>query len=86
MRDNKIVTSPAERETAMQQLDAVLGAHDLRFITFVQVLSRAHLLQDAGALELAFVLARNGADFTHAVLIRALALEKAICGQKGAGA
>ena len=38
------------------------------------------------ARELAFVLARNDADFTRAMLMRALALEKAIYGQRRARA
>ncbi len=38
------------------------------------------------ALELAFVLSRNDADFTRAMLMRALALEKAIYGQRRARA
>lgn len=40
----------------------------------------------AEAQELAFVLARNDADFTRAMLMRALALEKAIYGQRRARA
>lgn len=40
----------------------------------------------AEARELAFVLARNDADFMHAILKRALALEKAIYGRRRAGA
>ncbi|ERI72965.1 hypothetical protein HMPREF0239_03054 [Clostridium sp. ATCC BAA-442] len=38
------------------------------------------------ARELAFVLSRNDADFTRAMLMRALALEKAIYGQRRARA
>lgn len=38
------------------------------------------------ARELAFVLSRNDADFTRSMLIRALALEKAIYGQRRARA
>lgn len=40
----------------------------------------------AEARELAFVLARNDADFTRAMLMRVLALEKAIYGQRRARA
>lgn len=40
----------------------------------------------AEARELAFVLARNDADFMHAILTWALALEKAIYGRRRAGA
>ena len=38
----------------------------------------------AEARELAFVLARNDANFTHAILTRALVLEKVIYGRKKA--
>ena len=38
------------------------------------------------ARELAFVLARNDADYMHAILKRALALEKVIYGRRRAGA
>lgn len=40
----------------------------------------------AEAQELAFVLARNDANFTHAILKRALALEKVIYGERRTGA